>query len=64
MLSHCKNLVENEDSLIAINPEYDKMIASLKGAIAQEYKLNKAETPYPDLVDAFRLACKFFELKK
>jgi hypothetical protein len=64
MLSHCKNLIENEDSLIAINPEYDKLISGLKGAIAQEYKLNKSETPYPDLVDAFRLACKFFELKK
>jgi hypothetical protein len=64
MLSHCKNLLENDDSLVAINSKWDKLISGLKGAIAQEYKLNKTETPYPDLVDAFRLACKFFQLKR
>jgi hypothetical protein len=64
MLSHCKNLLENDDSLVAINPKWNKLISGLKGAIAQEYKLNKTETPYSDLVDAFRLACKFFQLKR
>jgi hypothetical protein len=64
MLSHCKNLLENDDSLVAINSKWDKLISGLKGAIAQEYKLNKTETPYSDLVDAFRLACKFFQLKR
>jgi hypothetical protein len=64
MLSHCKNLLENDDSLVAINSKWDKLISGLKGAIAQEYKLNKTETPFSDLVDAFRLACKFFQLKR
>jgi hypothetical protein len=33
-------------------------------AVVVEYKLNKNETPYPDLVDAYRLAMKFFKLRK
>jgi len=64
MLSHCKNLIENEDSLVAINSKWDKLIAGLRGSVAQEYKLLKSETPYCDLVDAYRLAMKFFRLAK
>jgi hypothetical protein len=64
MLVHCKNLLENEDSLVAINPRHEKLIAGLRGAIAKEYRLNKTETPYSDLVDAYRLAMKFFSLEK
>jgi hypothetical protein len=64
MLVHCKSLLENEDSLVAINSQYDKLITGLRGAVAVEYKLNKNETPYPDLVDAQRLAMKFFKLRK
>jgi hypothetical protein len=64
MLSHCKNILENEDSLIAINPKYEDLITSLRGATATEYKLNKTETPFADLMDAFRLALKFWRLEK
>jgi hypothetical protein len=64
MLTHCKNLLEHEDSIIAINPKYEELITSLRGAVAQEYKLNKTETPYSDLMDAFRLAAKYFHLEK
>ena len=39
MLSHCKNLLEHEDSLVAINPKFDKLITALRGAVAKEYKL-------------------------
>jgi hypothetical protein len=64
MLTHCKNLLENEDSIISISPKYEELITSLRGAIAQEYKLNKTETPFSDLMDASRLACKYFKLEK
>jgi hypothetical protein len=64
MLAHCKNLLEHEDNLIAINPKWDKLIVALRGAIAREYKLDKTELPYNDLTDSFRLAAKFFKLQK
>jgi hypothetical protein len=64
MLTHCKNLLEHEESIIAINPKYEALITSLRGGKAQEYKLNKTETPYSDLMDAFRLAAKYFRLEK
>jgi hypothetical protein len=62
MLAHCKNLLEHEDNLIAINP--DKLVTALRGAVAKECKLDKQESPFNDLTDSFRLACKFFSLEK
>ena len=64
MLTHCKNLLEHEDNLVAINPQFDKLITALRGAMAKEYKLDKNESPFNDLTDSFRLACKFFSLEK
>lgn len=64
MLAHCKNLLEHEDSLIAINSKWEKLIIGLRGALATEYRLDKTESPFPDLIDAFRLAAKFFTLNK
>jgi hypothetical protein len=64
MLVHCKNLLEHEDNLIAISPKHEKLIAALKGAVSREYKLDKTESPYNDLTDAFRLAAKYFRLEK
>jgi hypothetical protein len=64
MLVLCKNLLEHEDSLIAINPQFEDLITALRGAVAKEYKLDKNESPLNDLTDSFRLACKFFKLEK
>jgi hypothetical protein len=64
MLSHCKNILEHEDSLIAINNKWEKLIVGLRGALATEYRLDKTESPYSDLIDSFRLAMKFFTLNK
>jgi hypothetical protein len=64
MLAHCKNLLEHEDNLVAINPQFDKLITALRGAMAKEYKLDKTESPFNDLTDSFRLAMKFFSLEK
>jgi hypothetical protein len=64
MLAHCKNLLEHEDNLVAINPQFDKLITALRGAMAKEYKLYKDESPFNDLTDSFRLACEFYRLEK
>jgi hypothetical protein len=64
MLVHCTNLLDHEDNLIAINPKYEELISALKGAVSTEYKLNKQESVFSDLTDAFRLAAKYFRLEK
>jgi hypothetical protein len=64
MLSHCKNLLEHEDNLIAINPKYTELIEALKGAQSIEYRLDKKNSPFPDLIDDIRLAAKYFYLVK
>jgi hypothetical protein len=64
MLVHCKNLLEHEDRLIAINEKYTQLITALKGAVSVDFKLDKSESPLNDLTDAFRLACKYFRLEK
>jgi hypothetical protein len=64
MLSHAKNILESEDPIIAINEKWQDLIVGLRGAISTNYKLNKSETPFPDLIDSFMLACKFFTLEK
>lgn len=64
MLSHCKNLLEHEDGILAINEKYTQLITALKGAQSTEYRLDKKESPFPDLIDAYRLAMKYFRLEK
>ncbi len=64
MLVHCRNLLDHEDNLIAINPKWEKLITALKGAVATEYRLEKSESPFNDLTDAFRLAAKFFTIER
>ena len=64
MLVHVKNLLESENNIIAINPKYIHLITALKGAVSVDYKLDKSESPLNDLTDAFRLACKYFQLEK
>ena len=57
-------MLDHPDELIAINPKYTDLITAFKGAVATEYKLDKTESPFNDLTDAFRLAAKFFTLGK
>ncbi len=63
MLAHCKNLLEHEDNLVAINPKWEKLVTALRSCTAQEYKMDK-EQPHSDIMDAYRLAMKFFLLNK
>jgi len=59
MLGHCKLLLEQ--GYVAINPAFDKLITSLRTAVAEENILDKEATSYADIFDAFRLALKHYQ---
>ena len=59
MLGHCKMLLER--GYIAINPAFDKLITSLRTAVAEENILDKDSTSYADIFDAYRLALKHYQ---
>jgi terminase large subunit-like protein len=59
MLGHCK--LSLEKGYIAINPSFDKLITSLRTAVAEENTLDKESTTYPDILDAYRLALKDYK---
>ena len=59
MLGHCKMLLER--GYIAINPAFDKLIISLRTAVAEENILDKETTSYADIFDAYRLALKHYK---
>jgi hypothetical protein len=68
MLQHTKWLMEEPDedggSLIAIHKERFHKLAALRTAIANEYKLDKEQTSYNDILDAFRLSLQFYKRSK
>jgi hypothetical protein len=49
MLQHTKSLLEDKDNLIAIEKRFDKLLAAMRTAVANEYKLDKEQTSYHDL---------------
>ena len=59
MLGHCKMLLER--GYIAINPSFEKLITSLRTAVAEENILDKDITSYADVFDAYRLALKHYK---
>jgi hypothetical protein len=59
MLGHAKMMLEK--SYVAINPIFDKLITSLRTAIADENSLDKEATLYDDVLDAYQLALKNYE---
>jgi hypothetical protein len=57
MLQHAKSMLEDENNLVAINPaRFHKLVIALRTAVANEYKLDKEQTSFNDILDAFRLA--------
>lgn len=54
MLGNCKMILES--GLIAIDPRFDKLIISLRTAVANEMKLDKQQTSFNDLLDSLILA--------
>ena len=63
MLSAAKSLVEDKDNLVLIDKRFDKLLTSLRTAVAREYKLDKEQTSYHDILDAFRLSLQLYERK-
>jgi hypothetical protein len=63
MSSHSKKLLDDSRGLIAINSKFDKLITALRGAIFNEYKLDKDESPHNDLTDCFNMLCTSFKFK-
>ena len=62
MLAHTKKLMEYNEGMVAINPRFDKLITSLRTAVDKgEGVLDKEATSYDDILDAFRLALKFYQ---
>jgi hypothetical protein len=61
MLSNL-HLFANKEYL-CIPKQHDKLIISLRTAIANEYTLDKEETSYDDLLDALRLSLKAYKMK-
>ncbi|MGC2431110.1 MAG: hypothetical protein WA393_08730, partial [Nitrososphaeraceae archaeon] len=61
MLAHSKLLLEKD--YIAINEKFDKLITSLRTAVAVENTLDKEATSYNDVYDSFRLALEYYQVK-
>jgi hypothetical protein len=61
MLGQCKLYLEKGH--IAINPIFDKLVISLRTAVAEENILHKESTSYADIFDAYRLTLKHYQLK-
>jgi hypothetical protein len=65
MLMHTKELLEYERPILAINPKFQNLITALRTCISDDLvKVNKEETSYDDIMDAFRLALKGVNLVK
>jgi hypothetical protein len=68
MLQHAKWLMDEVDnegsSLVQIDGRFDKLLTSLRTAVANEWRLRKEETSYNDILDAFRLLLTFFKRRK
>jgi hypothetical protein len=62
MLGHAKMMLEQ--GIVFIHPTLDKLITSLRTAIAEENKLDKEVTSYDDILDAYQLALKNYEFEK
>jgi hypothetical protein len=60
MLASCKAFLDDERGLVAINPRFDKLITSLRTAVAAENTLDKERTSYNDILDAFRLSMRYY----
>lgn len=63
MIMHTKELLKHDRPLVEINPKFQKLITSLRTAISDDLgKLDKEQTSYHNVLDAFRLALKGINL--
>jgi hypothetical protein len=43
---------------------FQKLVTALRTAVANEYEIDKEQTSYNDILDAFRLALTFYKRSK
>ena len=65
MIMHTKSLLEHERPLVAIHPKFDKLVTALRTATSDDHgALDKEQTSYHNVLDAFRLALRGINLDK
>ena len=57
-------ILEKDGGHIAINPVFDKLITALRTAVDNDGTLDKENTSYDDIFDAFRLSMKFYRFEE
>ncbi len=60
MLTHLHLLLSK--SLLCIPQKHDRLILSLKSAVANEYSLDKEKSAYNDMLDAMRLSMRGYNM--
>jgi hypothetical protein len=51
MLQHAKSMLEDEDNLVVTTPaRFHKLVTALRTAVANEYKLDKEQTSFNDIL--------------
>lgn len=64
MSQHVQQLLDDSKELVCINPKFDKLITSLKGAVFDDRgMLDKEASPNDDLLDSFMMICQFIKFK-
>lgn len=64
MLAHCKEIVEDQGGMLAINPRFTKLVTALRTAVENgEGSLDKEATSHDDLFDVFRLSLMHWRRK-
>jgi hypothetical protein len=53
-------MMEYDNGTVAINPRFNKLITSLRTAVADEWSLDKEGTSHDDLFDSFRMSLQFW----
>jgi hypothetical protein len=51
------------EGYLAIPESFQKLVVSLRTAYAKEYSLDKEQTSYDDMLDAFRLSLKVYNIR-
>jgi hypothetical protein len=64
MTAHAREIIEDPDVKLHIDPRFGELIIALRAAIFDERgQLDKQQTPHNDILDAFLMVMKMFEMK-
>jgi len=61
ILAYCKEMLEYQNGMVAINPKHNKLTIALRTAVENgEGSLDKEATSHDDLFDSFRMSLMFW----